>query len=379
MSPLTWLVRKDLARFLADRPGALLTLVLPLVLATLLSLILAPALGPLSVDLLVVDHDPDDPRTAALIEALAARPSLTIERVGEEEARRRVAEGNDAVALILPEATGRALGLAGLTADTRPTATLLYDPSRGAEVDLVAGTLLEVTLDRVLDSLPGDGTPRLRPPLDVERHALVGNVSDAPFDIHAHLFAGMLTMFALFLAIEQARHFVAERTSGTLLRLCLSGTARWKILLATALSTALLTLTLTAALYATGMLLFGIGVRGSLAGFALVVLALSTFAGAFALMLAGVARSERQLVNLGTALVLLASFAGGSWVPAFILPDWLDAPAHALPTWWANRGLAAMTWRGHDLSHALTPTLALLAASAVAAVIGLVSWRWEPR
>ena len=123
--------------------------------------------------------------------------------------------------------------------------------------------------------------------------------------------------------------------------------------------------------------LFGVQVHGSGLGFALVLLCTTASAAGFAILLAGLGDSERQIQSIGTFLVLISSFVGGAWFPSFLMPDWMQTIGYALPTFWATDGLAAMTWRGLPLSHALLPCLALLGMGGLAAIIGIRAYRRE--
>ena len=88
MNVIRWLVHKDLARFFADRNGALLTFVIPMALAALLGSLFGQDDKATVVELLVVDRD-ESAETQSLVKALQADETLDVTVTTEEDARAR--------------------------------------------------------------------------------------------------------------------------------------------------------------------------------------------------------------------------------------------------------------------------------------------------
>jgi len=167
-----------------------------------------------------------------------------------------------------------------------------------------------------------------------------------------------------------------ERDAGTLVRLRLSSASNTAILLGVGASTAIIALVASAVVYATGILVFGIRISGPLVGFLGVVVAQALFVGGFALLLAGLGRTEEQISSLGPFVVLVMCFAGGAMFPSFMMPGWLRSASLVLPTYWATDGLAAMTWRGLGMSSAALPILFLLGWATLCAFVGVRRFRF---
>lgn len=412
-----WLVRKDLGLFFADRNGALMAFVLPVLLASLIGMLFSPRAEVGRVDLLVVDED-GGPAVAALVASLDGEAAIAVERATLEDARARLASGRSSVALWLPRGASAALEPSRLFIGEPGAATLLYDPSRHIEVELVFGflqraQLLEAArrlespqarlelfqdlaskaegpwsriLDRALAQARAEaartvgagapGTSVLKMPLDVAREAIVAAGPGSGYDSYAHNFAGMLCMFLLFLAQDMAKGLVAERQAGVLVRTRLSSSRPLEPLLATTASTTLLGLLLTAAVFSVAIAVFGVVLRGGAFAFAVVALAYALFGGAFAALLAGLARTDKQISAIGTATILIVSFVGGAWYPRFMMPEWLQEVSAVLPTTFATEGFAAATWRGLPLEHALAPAAALMAWAIGCVALGRWRFRW---
>jgi len=418
-----WLVRKDLRVFFADRNGALMAFVLPVLLASLISMLFAGRSRTGTVELLVVDQD-QGPATRALVAALDSEASLVVIEVPLDEARRRIERGQAGVALVLPVGTSQALRPSRLFVGEPVAVTLLNDPSRDIEAELVAGLFQRTEIQEsarglgttsgrlaLLEDLspsangawtavlaaatalaksddatgkatgtPAQGAPAkggMQLPLTLVPTPVVAAGSDAGYNSYAHNFAGMLCMFMLFLAQDLARTLLQERASGVLVRTRLAASRPLVPLIAIASSTTLLGLTLTGVVFGVGIAIFGIELRGGIVAFVTMALAISIFAGGFAVLLAGLARSEKQVSAIGTAVVLLSSFIGGAWYPRFMMPEWLQRVSSAVPTSWATDGLAAATWRGLPLTSALLPAGLLALTGALFIAIGKWRFRWE--
>jgi ABC-2 type transport system permease protein len=118
-------------------------------------------------------------------------------------------------------------------------------------------------------------------------------------------------------------------------------------------------------------------ISGSVLGFLCVAVACSLMAATFGVLVAAVGRTPATARGVTTFAVLLMVMLGGAWVPTFVFPAWLQRLTVVVPARWAVDGLDAMTWRSLAFSHALVPTLVLLAFAALFAVLALARFRRE--
>lgn len=380
---MIWIIRKELAVFFADRAGAFLTLIVPTLLAALVGMLFAAPQGP-DLEVLVVDLD-QSANSAFLIEQLR-EASVSIERAELDDARARVSAG-ERIAIVLPAGMGAALTPQALFAGAQaPAVTLMRDPARVIEGRMLRGAITQASMLTLLREGQHDGVPdgmarvmqrisdgAVLPVVD----ALLGrNGSPANYHSYAHAFAGMICMFLLFAGQSAARRLVEERAQGTLYRLRLAPGAPRNQLLGVGAAAAIVALIASVLAYAVGIAFFDIPI-GSPVGFALMLVGQALCVGGFALLLAGFGRTARQVDGIGTFAILVMSFAGGAWLPSFLMPDWLRTVALALPTRWTTDGLAAMTWRGEALSVGLLDAGALVAFGAAFAALGIWRFRWE--
>jgi ABC-2 type transport system permease protein len=69
-----------------------------------------------------------------------------------------------------------------------------------------------------------------------------------------------------------------------------------------------------------------------------------------------VGQTEAGARSICIVVILAVSMLGGLWLPAFLLPKWVQDASLALPTSWAMRGLDGVTWQGSSLA-AIWPSL----------------------
>ena len=129
--------------------------------------------------------------------------------------------------------------------------------------------------------------------------------------------------------------------------------------------------------FAFAMIVFGVRIQGSIAGFIGVSIACALMAATFGLLVAALGNTPATARGVTTFAILIMVMLGGAWVPAFIFPAWLQQATLVVPARWAVDGLDAMTWRGIGLAGAVGPILALLAFAALFAAIAAARFRWE--
>jgi ABC-2 type transport system permease protein len=168
-----------------------------------------------------------------------------------------------------------------------------------------------------------------------------------------------------------------ERQRGLWKRLRSAPVSRMTLLTGKTLSGAVVALMTLWVSFAFAMIVFGVRIQGSLAGFVGVSIACALMAATFGLLVAALGNTPATARGVTTLAVLMMVMLGGAWVPTFIFPAWLQQLTLIVPVRWAVDGLDAMTWRGIGLSGALAPSLVLLAFAAVFAGVAIARFRWE--
>ena len=122
---------------------------------------------------------------------------------------------------------------------------------------------------------------------------------------------------------------------------------------------------------------FGVKIEGSFAGFVGVCAAFAIMTATFGLLVAVLGKTPEGTRGIAILVTLVLVMLGGSWVPTFIFPQWLQKVTVAIPTRWAVDGLDGMVWRGLGFDAALPPIGALLAFAALFGGFAVWRFRWE--
>jgi len=419
------LVRKDLQIFFGDRRAVILTLAVPIVIASFFGAIFSGAGGggssePARIAVMAVDDD-QSAISKSIVARLEKDSALKVSAAPLEQARTAVQNGTTVVAVLIPSGFGAAAGRAFLAGAERPEIVVLFDPSRAAELSMVRGMLTGHVMEAVgqemfggvqgralvdetlanIDAInaPVDQRETLRSLLQsVQRFNQTGGVTGAqglmtvPYTVtenavtsganvaynsYAHSFAGMGVQFLLFAGIDLGMGILLERERGLWKRFRSAPVSRFAMLGARAMSGTLLTLLALLVSFGFAIAVFGVRIEGSIVGFALVALACSIMATTFGLLVSALGRTAAATRRVATLAVLIMVMLGGAWVPSFIFPAWLQTVTLVIPARWAVDGLDAMTWRGLGLQAALMPTFVMLLFSVVFGALTLWRFRWE--
>ena len=422
LTALTALVRKDLLVFFTDRRAVILTLAIPIAIASFFGSLFSGGgeQEAARVNVAVVDQD-GSAISKRIVASAAADRALAVTQPPLEEARTAVRAGRTPVAVVIPAGFGQSAGRAFISQGTTPELELLTDPSRGAEVAMVRGLLSGFLMQAVvqetfrgaegrqivdeglksLDSsgMPADQRDMLRTllesaqglsraqdvsggpsgdlslPFSVRETPVTGNPL-SKYNGYAHSFAGMGIQFALFAAIDLAAGILLERERGLFKRLRSAPLSRTTLLFARAISgTAITMLTLLTG-FVFAVVVFRVTI-GNVAGFAAMIVASSVMAATFGLLVAALGRTIAATRRAAAFVVLVMVMLGGAWVPAFLFPAWLQQFTWLVPVRWSVEGLDAVTWRGLGFADVLAPVGLLLGFSAVCAVLAVWRFRWE--
>jgi len=426
--PLAAMVRKDLQLFVSDRRSVIVSFVVPIAIASFFgSIFSGPGNNaePARIAVSIVDHD-SSAISKAIVAAADADKNFRLTRPDEAGARDAVKRGRTSAAVIIPQGFGDAAGNAFFGSGEKPALDIVYDPSRSIEVAMVRGILTQHVMEAVsremfggeqgkkliaqtlpqlasstmpaeqkralIDMLasiqklydqppaPGAAPPRrgITVPYTVREEAMTAG-SNIAYNGYAHSFGGMAIQFLLFAMANAGIEMLLERQRGLWKRLRSAPVSRLTLLAGKGVSGTLISLMILLVSFAFAIIVFGVRIHGSIAGFLSIAIACSMMAAAFGLLVAAVGGTPATARGVTTLAVLMMVMLGGAWVPTFIFPAWLQQLTMIVPVRWAVDGLDAMTWRGIGLSGAVVPTLVLLGFAAAFAALAAARFRWEER
>ena len=370
------MVRKDIQMFFTDRRAVLMSFVAPIVNASFFGYIFGGQSGqtaPTRIPILIVDQD-GSAISRQIVAGLMADQTLDGKLSSLDAARTAVRKGKAIVAILIPQGFGADAGRALFGAAQKPEIGALYDPSHATELAMVQGMLAGSVMESVGSQVGAQ--VRLAMPYSVRQEAITSG-SDTAYNGYAHAFGGMGVQFILFMGIEAGIGILLQRQRGLWSRLRAAPLSRGALLGSRAVSAGLIAMLILLVLFGFAWLVFGVRIEGSLVGFLGVCAAFSLMTATFGLLIAALGKTPEATRGLAIFATLVMVMLGGSWVPTFVFPQWLQNLTVAVPTRWAVDGLDAMTWRGLGFAASIAPIGVLLLFSLLFGVIAVVRFRWE--
>jgi ABC-2 type transport system permease protein len=190
------------------------------------------------------------------------------------------------------------------------------------------------------------------------------------------------TVLFVFLTAQTTAHSIyEEKKLGSFRRLLAAPLSKAALLAGKMLPNFVTALVQTAVIFAFGL----VGLRlmglqplalGSAPGAVLVIAAaIALCSSALGILIAALARTENQIGGLSSLILWGAGVLGGSFVPLFILEQFLGTLPRVVPHYWANRAFENLLIRGLGFASVTTELGALLGFTALFFVIGL--WRFS--
>jgi ABC-2 type transport system permease protein len=414
------LVRKDLILYVSDKRALLMHLVLPIVIAAFFGSVFGggSAKGG-GIDVVLVQQDTSDAgnRIAA---GLKADPNLHVTTMDLAQAREAVRKGSQAVAIVLPAGFAEAAGTALFSNQDKPAIPLLYDPSQPAVLAMVKGMLTQQVMQVVTSEMFGgalgkklterslqqldddkvrdaalrdmlvavrkfedrpreegadDARPRgLAMPFTTHDESLASGPVAEGYNPYAHSFSGMGVQFILFMGVNMGIGMLLVRRSGVWDRLLAAPVTLTQVVLARAVSAAIIATCLLCAIFVVAALAFHVRVS-SVPGFLGVAVGFGALTAGFGLLIAAFGKTPEAARGIAMFATLILVMLGGAWVPTFMFPAWVQQLTLVVPTRWAIAGLDAVTWRGLGVSAALPATAVLLGFALIFTVAAV--WRFK--
>lgn len=387
---------KDIQIFFSDKRAVLLTLLLPIGLITLFALAFGGIVssgdeGGNPITVLCSDND-QSPISRDIISALDSIAGLHIVMQNKADALVAIKKGDEIAALVIDSGLTTALH-----AGTDLPLTLYFDQSREMEVGILQNLLIsrlsaikgnidaQKGVDRVMEKLfsqlPSEMQDSVRreltagleeeskPEQIVRMSGVVGDEESNWGLIQA--VAGTAIMMLLFSVGAIGKSMLEEKESGVLKKLLQSPIHPYAILFGKMLTGVIMGIFQLTVMFLYAWLVLGLDILIDIPALIFMIIATSLACAAFGVLLASIVTTKKQADALGTILILFMSGIGGSMIPLYIMPAFMQNAAVISVNYWSIQGFYDIFWRKAAFVDVLHNVLILTGIAAGILTISL--------
>ena len=380
---------KDLRRSLRDRSAIMISVVAPLSLAFILSVVLGGADGSsFTVRYAVINQDGGRVGDAFVEQVLGGMEQAGFAKIvtakSTTRARREAEDDEVAAAFIIPAGFSRAVQH-GMASGIRVIASA--DSPIGAQIARSAASAFASDLKAVqlsvATTIPSGG---LRDPAALRGLQKAASQTSSPaqvvtetagsreFDDKTFFAAGMSVFFLFFTTQFGAVSLLSERHDGTLARLLAAPIARWSVIAGKGLFTFALGIISLSVLVVASTLLMG-AEWGNPLGVAIMILAGVFAATGVQSVVTTLAKSEEQAGGYGSIVAVTLGLLGGTFFPLSEGPGFLSTLSFLTPHAWLMRGFGDLSGGAGTLSDILPSVGALVLFGVVTGAVAAVRSR----
>jgi len=338
-------------RLWRDKGALILAFVLPGFIFAIFAAIFSNASGG-SLDLRVsMALTSDAPASIALAETLETKAEFTLtsdKNWTKDIITERVKLGQDDVGLVIE---------GDIANPTQPSLTIIKDPSRD-----VAATVLMGQLRQMLSQNTHQNTPKIFTQVSALPEGDKARITDPSV---TYYIGATAILFLLFSAMQGAAISLHERNTGISDRLLVGAKGAAAMLTGKFLFLTLVGTLQAAVIVAVGYFAFSVPVLNHIPTLILACIGSAALAASLALFVASLTANATQMHTVSTFIVLLFSAIGGSMVPRFMMPDWLQSLGRFTPNHWSIEAFYGILARGQTALDLVTVWSVLYGGAAI--------------
>ena len=368
------ILRKEIKAFLKDKRAVMLTFLMPTILITVFSLAFGGAGGDdiRQIPLLVCDQDKSD-ITKKTISSIDSIKMIQVIPCDYDSAIDLIKKGKRTSVLIFRK------GFSDSVNAIKPFPyEFQYDAARVQETGVLQSVLTSAiynSLGKTLRNkfLPaGDGfvgAVSQGSQISLEKimklkttsliAAKVGNVG------LVQAVAGTAVMMLLFSLTGMGGGLLDEKEQGTLKRLLYSPIHPIQILLGKMAASIIVAAFQLCVMFSFASFAFHLHVTDKILPLAILIFATAVACSGFGVFLATIARSRQQLQGMSTLIILSMSVIGGSMVPVFMMPQWMQNVSVVSINYWSIQGFYDILWRQLPIGEVFLTKVGILLAIGV--------------
>jgi ABC-2 type transport system permease protein len=218
---------------------------------------------------------------------------------------------------------------------------------------------------RVSEPQAATNTPRL------VATASVGS-SDSSGATVTYYAGAVAILFLLFASLQSAATLIEERNSGIIDRIAVGPGGSAVVVLGKLLFLTIQGVIQVGLIFIVAQLVYEVDVTRRLDLWLLITVAAALGASGLALAVATACTTKQQAQTVSTFVVLICSAVGGSMVPRFMMPEFLQAIGRFTPNTWAIEAYYGVFWRHETLSDVIPEIVSLVAMAVVGTASALI-------
>jgi len=368
---------KDLRIFFGDKRGLLMTLAVPIALITLFTFAFGGAgrsEESSETEIIVADEDNSD-ASKRIISELDSLEEFKIISMPLDSAENLVIKGDEALILVINKGLSDSIALGN-----NPPFEFKYDAAKKAEVGILQGALIGDLMSLIgTDGISKRSIEKFdneNPDMDslsrAQAHAdiltdfkanengndefikstpLIAEKENSPALIHS--VAGTAVMMLLFAVVAMGASILDEKQEGTLKKLLYSPIKPNSILLGKMIATNVVSVFQLVVMFLFAFLVFDLDILNHLPALALMIFATAFACSSFGVFLASFAKTRQAVQSMSTLVILVMSCIGGSMIPSFMMPDFMQNMAIFSVNYWSIQGFYDIFWRDLSLIDSL--------------------------
>jgi len=236
---------------------------------------------------------------------------------------------------------------------------ILQDPTRKVAASVLSGHLRNAIRGPVPPSAAAAA------PAISTRSVIAGTESQGTIAYYA---GAVAILFLLFAAVQNAATLQEDRESGIFDRIVIGPQGIGALISGKFLFIVLLGLAQVTEIFVAAWLIYGVSLPANVLAWFGTTLCAAISAAGLCMLLAALCTSRRQAQTLGNFLVLIISAVGGSMIPRYLMPDWLQTVGWLTPNAWALDAYTGTFWRGEELTDLTTAWIVLVTVGVVSLI-----------
>jgi ABC-2 type transport system permease protein len=246
------------------------------------------------------------------------------------------------------------------TAITFQSVVGTFTPEQSARLAAAIEAGAQITEQQVATNAPG-----------LVATASVGS-SDSSGATVTYYAGAVAILFLLFASLQSAATLIEERNSGIIDRIAVGPGGSAVVVLGKLLFLTIQGVIQVGLIFIVAQLVYGVDVTRRLDLWLLITVAAALGASGLALAVATACTTKQQAQTVSTFVVLICSAVGGSMVPRFMMPEFLQAIGRFTPNTWAIEAYYGVFWRHETLSDVIPEIVSLVAMAVVGTVSALI-------